>query len=83
MAQLLQFQVLESLVEQDLLQSLTLLRLALLQYQIFRKVAINEGKVIEKTYVPLALSYDHRVINGSDAGRFMVYLKDILESFND
>ena len=48
-----------------------------------KKVAINEGKVIEKTYVPLALSYDHRVINGSDAGRFMVYLKDILESFND
>ena len=47
-----------------------------------KKVAINEGKVIEKTYVPLALSYDHRVINGSDAGRFMVYLKDILESLN-
>lgn len=46
------------------------------------KVAINEGKVIEKTYVPLALSYDHRVINGGDAGRFMVYLKDILESLN-
>ena len=45
-----------------------------------KKVAINEGKVIEKTYVPLALSYDHRVINGGDAGRFMVYLKDILES---
>ena len=48
-----------------------------------KKVAINEGKVIEKTYVPLALSYDHRVINGGDAGRFMVYLKDILESLND
>ena len=47
-----------------------------------KKVAINEGKVIEKTYVPLALSYDHRVINGGDAGRFMVYLKDILESLN-
>ena len=47
-----------------------------------KKVVINEGKVIEKTYVPLALSYDHRVINGGDAGRFMVYLKDILESLN-
>ena len=47
-----------------------------------KKVAINEGKVIEKTSVPLALTYDHRVINGGDAGRFMVYLKDILESLN-
>ena len=47
-----------------------------------KKVAINEGKVVEKTYVPLALSYDHRAINGGDAGRFMVYLKDILESLN-
>ena len=47
-----------------------------------KKVEIYEGKVIEKTYVPLALSYDHRVINGGDAGRFMVYLKDILESLN-
>ena len=47
-----------------------------------KKVEIYEGKVIEKTYVPLALSYDHRVINGGDAGRFMVYLKDILESSN-
>ena len=47
-----------------------------------KKVAISEGKVVEKTFVPLALSYDHRVINGGDAGRFMVYLKDILESLN-
>ena len=48
-----------------------------------KKVAIHKDKVIEKTFVPLALSYDHRVINGGDAGRFMVYLKDILESLND
>ena len=47
-----------------------------------KKVAIHKDKVIEKTFVPLALSYDHRVINGGDAGRFMVYLKDILESLN-
>ena len=47
-----------------------------------KKIAINEGKVIEKTHLPLALSYDHRVINGGDAGRFMVYLKYILESLN-
>jgi len=28
--------------------------------------------------LPLALSYDHRVINGGDAGRFMTYLVKIL-----
>ena len=29
--------------------------------------------------LPLSLSYDHRVINGADGGRFMVYLTTILE----
>jgi len=33
--------------------------------------------------MPIAMSYDHRVINGADAGRFMVFLKDILDNFND
>ena len=28
--------------------------------------------------LPLALSYDHRVINGGDAGRFMTYLVKVL-----
>jgi pyruvate/2-oxoglutarate dehydrogenase complex dihydrolipoamide acyltransferase (E2) component len=28
--------------------------------------------------VPLDLSYDHRVVNGADAARFMKYLTDIL-----
>jgi pyruvate dehydrogenase E2 component (dihydrolipoamide acetyltransferase) len=31
-----------------------------------------------KLMLPLALSYDHRVINGGDAGRFMTYLVRIL-----
>ena len=31
-----------------------------------------------KLMLPLALSYDHRVINGGDAGRFMTYLVKIL-----
>ena len=29
--------------------------------------------------VPLDLSYDHRVINGADAARFMVHLTALLE----
>ena len=31
-----------------------------------------------KLMLPLALSYDHRVINGGDAGRFMSYLVKVL-----
>ena len=31
-----------------------------------------------KLMLPLALSYDHRVINGGDAGRFMTYLIKVL-----
>ena len=36
----------------------------------------------ELDIMPIAMSYDHRVINGADAGRFMVFLKDILDNFN-
>ena len=45
-----------------------------------KKLELNDGQVSEKLFLPISLSYDHRVINGGDAGKFMVYLKDILES---
>jgi len=32
-----------------------------------------------RTLLPLALSYDHRVINGGDAGRFLTGLVGLLE----
>ena len=32
--------------------------------------------------MPLALSYDHRVINGVDAGQFMQELKDLMEDYS-
>lgn len=32
----------------------------------------DDGEVIWKKMLPLSLSYDHRVINGADAGRFML-----------
>lgn len=31
-----------------------------------------------RTLLPLALSYDHRVVNGGDAGRFLTYLVELL-----
>ncbi len=52
--------------------------LALSNFQ--KRLVMNNGKITENTFLPISLSYDHRVINGGDAGRFMVYLKDILES---
>ena len=45
-----------------------------------KKVPILESdKLVEKTILPVALSYDHRVINGADAGRFMNFLKSEIE----
>ena len=48
-----------------------------------KKLVLDGGNVLEKLYLPISLSYDHRVINGGDAGKFMVYLKHILESDDD
>ncbi len=33
---------------------------------------------VPRTLLPLALSYDHRVINGGDGGRFMTQLVALL-----
>ena len=40
---------------------------------------LEKDKVVEKTILPVALSYDHRVINGADAGKFMNFLKSEIE----
>ena len=45
-----------------------------------QKLVLDNGNVCEKLFLPLSLSYDHRVINGGDAGKFMVYLKHVLEA---
>ena len=38
-----------------------------------------DGKgFIPRQMLPLCLSYDHRAINGGDAGKFMTYLTAIL-----
>ena len=48
-----------------------------------KKVLISENNQIsEKTFMPLALSYDHRVINGVDAGEFMQELKNLMEDYS-
>tara|TARA_A100001388_G_scaffold159362_1_gene118845 strand:- start:1340 stop:2539 length:1200 start_codon:yes stop_codon:yes gene_type:complete len=45
-----------------------------------RKVAKVENEVlVDKTILPFSLSYDHRVINGVDAGNFMTFIKATIE----
>ncbi|MFO1477857.1 MAG: 2-oxo acid dehydrogenase subunit E2 [Verrucomicrobiota bacterium] len=41
----------------------------------------RDGKVEVRTLLPLALSYDHRVIDGGSAARFMVDLVQAIEGF--
>ncbi len=38
----------------------------------------RQHELAERQMLPLSLSYDHRVVNGADAGRFMVDLADRL-----
>lgn len=48
-----------------------------------KKLLKLSGKeVVEVDVTPFSLSYDHRLINGADAGRFMQFLKEELESFD-
>ena len=47
-----------------------------------KALAIKNNEILEKTLMPLALSYDHRVINGVDAGEFMQELKNLMEDYS-
>jgi len=42
---------------------------------------ILKGKPAEVEVIPFSLSYDHRVINGADAGRFMDKIRDMIENY--
>jgi pyruvate dehydrogenase E2 component (dihydrolipoamide acetyltransferase) len=43
------------------------------------ELALREGQIVRRIVLPLSLSYDHRVINGADAARFVRYLAELLE----
>lgn len=38
----------------------------------------SKGEIVPSLMLPLSLSYDHRVIDGADAARFIVYLSSVL-----
>ena len=40
----------------------------------------KEGSFVPREMLPLSLSYDHRVIDGAEAARFVVHLAKILQS---
>ena len=40
---------------------------------------MDDGKLVNENILPIAMSYDHRVINGADAGKFLFYIKEFLE----
>ena len=44
---------------------------------------VRDGKVVQRTMMPLTLSYDHRVNDGADAARFIVDLVKEFESIQD
>jgi 2-oxoglutarate dehydrogenase E2 component (dihydrolipoamide succinyltransferase) len=43
-----------------------------------RPIAVN-GQVVVRPMMYLALSYDHRIVDGSEAVRFLVTIKELLE----
>jgi pyruvate dehydrogenase E2 component (dihydrolipoamide acetyltransferase) len=42
----------------------------------------EEGAPVLRQLLPLSLSYDHRVINGADAARFVLAIGEFLETFD-
>jgi pyruvate dehydrogenase E2 component (dihydrolipoamide acetyltransferase) len=47
------------------------------------KPVVRDGKVEVRMMTPLGLSYDHRVIDGGKAARFMVDLVKTMEDFKE
>jgi pyruvate dehydrogenase E2 component (dihydrolipoamide acetyltransferase) len=47
------------------------------------KAVVRENKIEPRTILPIALSYDHRVIDGGGAARFIVDLVRAIENFDE
>lgn len=48
--------------------------------RIQKELQLKDGKPAERLMLPLALSYDHRVINGADGARFLRWVCEALEN---
>ena len=47
------------------------------------KPVVHDGKVEARVMTPLGLSYDHRVIDGGAAARFIVDLVKAMENLSE
>ena len=47
------------------------------------KPVVRDGKIEARVLTPIALSYDHRVVDGGSAARFMVDLAKAFENFGE
>ena len=48
-------------------------------HKIQERVVAHQGQVVIRPMMYLALSYDHRLIDGKEAVRFLVTCKELLE----
>jgi pyruvate dehydrogenase E2 component (dihydrolipoamide acetyltransferase) len=48
--------------------------------RIRKKPVVRNGEIVARHILPLSMSYDHRIVNGAQAARFMCALRDNLES---
>ncbi|MCB1281505.1 MAG: 2-oxo acid dehydrogenase subunit E2, partial [Salinibacterium sp.] len=49
-------------------------------HRIEDRVVVVDGEMVIRPMMYLALSYDHRIVDGADAARFLVAVKERLES---
>jgi pyruvate dehydrogenase E2 component (dihydrolipoamide acetyltransferase) len=47
------------------------------------KPVVRDGQIVARLLTPIALSYDHRVIDGGSAARFTVDLVKAFENFDE
>ncbi len=48
-------------------------------HKIAERAMVEDGQIVARPMMYLALSYDHRLVDGHDAVRFLVTIKDMLE----
>lgn len=47
---------------------------------IIKKPVVIDDEIVIRSMLPLSMSFDHRIIDGADAGRFMATLKNLLST---
>jgi 2-oxoglutarate dehydrogenase E2 component (dihydrolipoamide succinyltransferase) len=48
-------------------------------HSIQQRAVVIEGEIVARPMMYLALTYDHRIVDGKDAVQFLVAIKNILE----